>query len=277
MILGAMSGVVLVQGSAVFAAWLLRAREVFLRRYLPLFVSLAVGVLLATALLHLMPEAIGTLGNAQPVWMLMGATLMVLFCGERISYVLTGAAAEPEVAALDDCPGCPPEQHGHDHHHDHSHHHAHEGHTTHPSNIVAASMLHSFIDGAAVATAFAANPRIGWLTAFAIALHEIPHRMGDFALFVHLQVPPARALRLALLAGAPSLLGVGAVALVGLEHADRIRWLLPISAGSFLYIAMVNLLPEIRQEKTAKGLAAQIACLCAGIALVIGAGGIFPS
>jgi zinc and cadmium transporter len=70
---------------------------------------------------------------------------------------------------------------------------------------------------------------------------------------------------------------VGAVALVGLQHAERITWLLPISAASFLYIALVNLLPEIRQEKTASGLAVQLACLCAGIALVIGAGGIFPS
>jgi zinc and cadmium transporter len=264
MFLSAMGGVLLVQALAVAAAWALRARERFLRRFLPLFVALAVGVLLATALLHLLPEAVTTLGNRQPVWMIVGATMLALFLGERVSYLLTGAGTEPEFATLEDCA-----KQAHEHHH--------HGHATRPSNILAASMLHSFIDGAAVATAFAASPRIGWLTAFAIALHEIPHRMGDFALFVHLHVPPKAALRMAMLAGAPSLLGVGAVALVGMQHADRIAWLLPVSAGSFLYIAMANLLPEIERERSGGRLAMQMLSLCAGIAMVVLAGGIFAS
>jgi zinc and cadmium transporter len=260
-----MGGVILVQTLAVAAAWLLRARESFLRRYLPLFVALAVGVLLATSLLHLLPEAISALGNRQGVWMTVGATLLALFCGERISYLLTGAAAEPELGPIGDCAE---QLHEHEHHH--------HGHATRPGNLLAASMLHSFIDGAAVAAAFAASPRIGWLTAFAIALHEIPHRMGDFALFVHLQVPMRDALRMAVLAGAPSLLGVGAVAWVGLRGAGRIEWLLPVSAGCFLYIAMVNLLPEIERERSVGRLAAQVGSLCVGVALVVMASGIFP-
>jgi zinc and cadmium transporter len=256
MILEAMSGVVLVQAAAVGGAWSLRARERLLRAYLPLFVSVAVGVLLATAMLHLLPEAIGTLGNGQAVWMLVGGTVLGLFCVERAGYALTGASAEPEGEAFGGCAG--------------------HGHASRPENILGASMLHSFVDGAAVATAFAAGARVGWLTALAIALHEIPHRMGDYALFVHLRVPGRKALGMAVAAGAPSLLGVAAVGLVGLDHAGRIGWLLPVSAGSFLYIALVNLLPEIRPERAAGRLAGQLACLMLGVALVVAAGGVLP-
>jgi len=115
-------------------------------------------------------------------------------------------------------------------------------------NLVLAAMLHSFVDGAALATAFVASPRIGWLTAIAIALHEIPHRIGDFAVLIHLRQTSRRALQLAVLAGLPSLLGVLLVAAAGAGNTGSIAYLLPVSAGSFLYIATVNLLPEIQQE-----------------------------
>ncbi len=266
MILGAAAGVAVVQISAVFAAWGLRRREAFLRRYLPMFVSLAVGVLLATALLHLLPEAISTLGNRQEVWLLLGGTMLLLFASERIVWMATGADPEPE--PVDGfTAGC-----GGD-----SHHHVHTGHTTRPMNLVIASMLHSFVDGAAVASAFAAGERIGWLTTFAIALHEIPHRMGDFALLVHLHVPLKKALRLAFLAGAPSLLGVFVVYAIGATHAQRITCFLPISAASFLYIATVNLMPEIEQVRSIGKLALQLLGLAVGVLLVLAAAGVYSS
>ena len=261
MILGAMAGVAVVQVCAVLAAWGLRSQERFLRRYLPLFVSLAVGVLLATALLHLLPEAISQLGNLEGVWLLLGGTMLSLFACERVVSLVTGADPEPEVLEGMDA----------------GHGHIHVGSTTRPMNLVIASMLHSFVDGAAVATAFAAGERIGWLTTFAIALHEIPHRMGDFALLVHLHVPLKRALRLAFLAGVPSLLGVLAVYAIGVNHADRITWFLPVSAGSFLYIATVNLMPEIELVRSPGKLALQLLSLIAGVALVLAAAGVYAS
>jgi len=130
-------------------------------------------------------------------------------------------------------------------------------------------MLHSFVDGTALATAFVASPRIGWLTAFAIALHEIPHRIGDFAVLIHLRQTPRRALQLAGLAGVPSLLGVVLVWLAGAGHLGEVAYLLPVSAGSFLYIAMVNLLPEIQQEGRIVPVLWQIIWLIAGAGLVV--------
>jgi zinc and cadmium transporter len=246
-----------VQLAATSAAWLLRAREDALRRQLPYIVSLAVGVLLATALLHLLPEAIEQLGNRRLTWGLAGAAMIALFAAERLFFVISGTGAEPEVG--EPCA---------------EHHHQHTPQGARPGALILASMLHSFVDGAAVAVAFLASPRIGWLTALAIALHEIPHRMGDFALLVHLKVPLPKALRLTVLAGMPSFLGLAAVLIAGMRSSAVIAWLLPISAGSFLYIATVNLLPELARESRLSRVLLQIACLCAGAGLVMAVGGL---
>ena len=257
MLVRAFAGVALVQALAILSAWILRSQENFLRRYLPLFVSLAVGVLLATAILHLLPEAVGQLGNRLAVWMLFGSTLLVLFTTERLVAVLTSTGSEPEAAG-----SCT-----------HPHHDRH----TRPVNLVLASMLHSFVDGTAVAAAFAISSRIGWLTTFAIALHEVPHRTGDFALLVHLRVSTVRALRLVALAGTPAFLGVLLIALVGLDRGERATWLLPVSAGSFLYIATVNLMPEIEAGNSIPRVLLQLVSLACGVGLVIAAAGVFAA
>jgi zinc and cadmium transporter len=182
--------------------------------------------------------------------------MLALFSLERIFFAITGNAAEPAVEPA----------HTHEHHH-------HGGHSTRPMSLVMASMLHSFVDGAAVGVAFLASPRIGWITALAIALHEIPHRMGDFAVLVHLKMPPARALQMAALAGAPSFLGLAAVLYAGTMRTQNIALLLPVSAGSFLYIATANLLPELQEECRWPRVVLQLLCLVAGVALVMLAGG----
>jgi len=253
-----------VQAAAVGAAWVLRRRENALRRQLPFIVSLAVGVLLATALLHLLPEAVEQLGNGTRTWALVGGTMLLLFALERIFFAITGSHAEPEIEPL----------HPHVHHH---HGSSSNGHSTRPMSLVLASMLHSFVDGAAVGVAFLASPRIGWITAVAIALHEIPHRLGDFAVLVHLKLAPARALRMAVLAGLPSFLGLFAVLYAGTMRTQNIALLLPVSAGSFLYIATANLLPELQEECRWPRVAMQIFCLVAGVALVMLAGGFAKS
>lgn len=249
-----------VQVAATSGAWALRRREGLLQRYLPHLLSLAVGVLLATALLDLMPEAVERLGNRKLTWALVALAVLSLFAIERIFSALTGSSTEPEVGELGQGT--------------HVHRHGHAGscneHSAKPANLVLAAMMHSLVDGTAVASAFVAGPRVGWLTAVAIALHEIPHRIGDFAVLIHLRLKPGRALWLAALAGMPSLLGAGLVLGLGASHAADVSWLLPVSAGSFLYIALVNLLPEIQEECRVGKVLPQIAWLLAGAALVSG-------
>ncbi len=263
-----------VQVVAVAAAWLLRRRDRLLREHLPYLVSLAVGVLLGTALLHLLPEAVELLGNRMAVWASLGGTMVLLFAVERIFYAVTGVRAEqpdPQRLLLEH----EAHEHGHAHHHcERGERGAHDGRTTQPMSLVIASMLHSFVDGAAISTAFAASERIGWLTAFAVALHEIPHRIGDFALFLHLGVSKERALRYAAIEGVPALVALGVVLALGSQGLRAIHWLLPISAGSFLYIAMVSLMPELQIECRMGRVLGQLGCLVGGVLLVAALAGL---
>jgi zinc and cadmium transporter len=242
----------LVQVIALSAVWALKGRDSFLRKYLGSLVSLAVGVLLATALLHLLPEAIAQLGNTPTLWLVLTATLLGLFATERVFSALTGGAAEPAGANTLST---------------HEHHHGH--HTSRPINLVFGGMLHSFVDGVSVAAAFTVGPRVGLVTALAIMLHEVPHRLGDFTLFVHLKVSTRRAMQLAVLVGLPSLLGVGLVTIIGAGASGATAWLLPVSAGSFLYIAMANLMPELQHECKLRRVFTQIACVLVGAGLVL--------
>ena len=77
----------------------LHRSEVWLRRALPYVISVAVGVLLATGAVHLMPEAIEALGNRSAVWMVLVLTMFVLYAFERVFQVFSGVSAEPAADA----------------------------------------------------------------------------------------------------------------------------------------------------------------------------------
>jgi zinc and cadmium transporter len=244
----ALLAVFALEAVAMLAAWLLRRRDYALNAFLPYLVSVATGLLLATALLHLLPEAIANLGNTPRVWYLLAAGILGLFCIEQIVAAIVHAGDANIV---------------HVHAHGHTHHHS-----LRPANLIVASSLHSFLDGVSVAAAFAAGPRVGWITALAISLHEVPHRVGDFAVLLHAGYSATSALRMAVLPSLGALLGVALVAAFGASGGTAVYWLLPISAASFLYIACVNLLPELRHQHSRLAVALQMLCLFGGAALV---------
>jgi zinc and cadmium transporter len=259
----ALLAVFALEAVAMLAAWLLRQREEALTAYLPYMISLATGLLLATALLHLLPEAIASLGNVPAVWwLLMGGILGLFFLEQIVSLVVQGGDGL-EVHAHG-----PSEVHGSGEVHVSGEVHGHAQPTLRPANLMVASSLHSFLDGVSVAAAFAAGPRVGWITALAVSLHEVPHRVGDFAVFVHLRYGGARALRMAVLPSLGALVGVAVVAAWGAASGRAVYWLLPVSAASFLYIGCVNLLPELRHQRDRRIIVLQMACLVAGAAVV---------
>jgi zinc and cadmium transporter len=243
----ALLAVFALEAAAMLAAWLLRRREYALSAFLPYLVSVATGLLLATALLHLLPEAIAALGNTPRVWYLLAGGILGLFGLEQIVAVIVHTG---DAAAVD------------------AHVHGHASHGLRPANLIVASSLHSFLDGVSVAAAFAAGPRVGWITALAVSLHEIPHRVGDFAVLLHLRYGARSALRMAVLPSLGALLGVALVAAFGASSGTAVYWLLPISAASFLYIACVNLLPELRHQHSRLAVLLQMLCLFGGAAAV---------
>jgi zinc and cadmium transporter len=245
----ALLAVFALEAAAMLAAWVLRRREEALTQFLPYLVSLATGLLLATALLHLLPEAVATLGNRAEVWYLLTAGVLGLFAIEQI----VSALVQTDEAAVV---------------HMHNHGHTHAAHTLRPASLIVASSLHSFLDGVSVAAAFAAGPSVGWITALAVSLHEVPHRVGDFAVLLQAGFRAGSAFRMAVLPSLGALLGVALVAAFGAAGGTAVYWLLPISAASFLYIACVNLLPELRHQRGRWAVALQMLCLFGGAALV---------
>ncbi len=249
--------VVGVQLLAAIAVTLRHRYDAWLRRALPYVISVAVGVLLTTGAAHLLPEAVATLGNRPAVWMTLVLTMLVLYTFERTFHVLSGVSPEPSPEV--DCT----EVHvqGEVHHHQHG---------SRPSTLLIGSVTHSLVDGTSIAAAFAVNPGVGWVTALAVGLHEIPHRMGDFALLLHMGLSRGRAALLAIGAGMASLLGWLLVVLLGAHSAMNVGWLLPVSAGSFLYISLVDLLPELQTEQRPRAVLGQLVCLVIGVALALG-------
>jgi len=253
-VVASLIAVVGVQVFAALAVVSLHRSEAWLRRALPYVISVAVGVLLATGTVHLLPEAIEALGNRSAVWIVLVLTMLGLYSFERMFHVLSGVSAEPASDAE--------EAHERGHHH---HHHA-----SRPATLLLGSFMHSLVDGTGIAAAFAIDARVGWVTALAVGLHEVPHRLGDFALLIHMGITRGRAAVLAIGAGGSCLLGWALVAALGDHGSQQVAWLLPVSAGSFLYISLVDLLPELQHEERPRAVLGQIVGLGVGIAIALG-------
>jgi zinc and cadmium transporter len=249
--LAAVAGVQVLAAAGVLSV---QRSEQRLRRALPFVVSVAVGVLLGTGAVHLLPEAIEALGNRTGVWLTLVGTILALYAFERVFHLISGVSAEPAAEEEEE-----PENAHHHHHH-----------ASRPTTLLLGSLTHSLVDGTSVAAAFAVDRRAGWATALAVGLHEVPHRLGDFALLLHMGQKRSRAAFLAIAAGASSLLGWAFVVALGAHGTRPVEWLLPVSAGSFLYIALVDLLPELQGERQVSTVLWQLICLAAGVALAVG-------
>jgi zinc and cadmium transporter len=130
--------------------------------------------------------------------------------------------------------------------------------------------LHNFMDGIAIATAFSVSPAVGVATTMAIVLHEIPHEVGNYATLVHAGFSRGKALALNLLVGLTAVLGAG-VALVFIELIESAgSYLSVFAAGSLLYIAMSDLIPEVHSDHEAKFKIWPFLALVAGIMMLYG-------
>jgi zinc and cadmium transporter len=128
--------------------------------------------------------------------------------------------------------------------------------------------LHNFIDGALIATAFYVDPGVGIATTIAVAAHEIPQELGDFAVLLRAGLRPSRALLYNLLSAFMALLGGGLIILLGLETETLERYALPIIAGGFIYIAAADLVPELHHHTEGRFVPIVLASLLSGMALM---------
>lgn len=224
-----------------------------LARYTQHMLSLAAGALLATAFMHLLPEAFESSASADNLF----ATLLV---GLVFFFLLDKAELW---------------HHGHEHHdaahgHEPGHEHAHHGHS-HQSGgwaVLAGDSVHAFGDGILIASAFMADLRLGLVATLAVLVHEVPHHMGDLVVLRQSSNNRRIALIKVSLAGAVTALG----GVIGYALVDQLYGYLPfflvIAASSFIYVALADLIPQLQKRASLPETAAQIAWLSIGIALV---------
>ncbi|MBP7567121.1 MAG: ZIP family metal transporter [Burkholderiaceae bacterium] len=251
-------------------------------RYAQHLLSLAAGALLATAFMHLLPEAFEGGAAAQPLFVALLVGLVFFFLLDKAElwhhgheHHHGGAVEHAESQAQHDHAHEPADGHGHAHAHPHSHaprhHHHHRPASGGSWAILTGDSVHCFGDGILIASAFIADVRLGVAAALAVLAHEIPHHMGDLAVLRQSSGDRRAAVLKVSLAGAITPLG----GLVGYFLVDALHEYLPyflvIASSSFIYVALADLIPQLQRRLDARATAAQVAWLLAGILLVWGA------
>ncbi|XP_053349315.1 zinc transporter ZIP13 isoform X2 [Clarias gariepinus] len=133
-----------------------------------------------------------------------------------------------------------------------------------------ANCIDNFTHGLAVAGSFLVSRKVGFLTTFAILLHEIPHEVGDFAILLRAGFDRWSAARMQLSTALGGVLGacfaLSAQSQQGAENATA--WILPFSSGGFLYIALVNVVPDLLQETNFRHSLLQILLIFCGVGVM---------
>jgi zinc and cadmium transporter len=199
-------------------------------------VPVSAGLLLATAITHLLPEAFHS--EADPVllgWVIL-AGIIGLFLLEKLALI------------------------HHTHHHEGDPHHHSHGHDAHEAGrggvpILIGDAFHNFADGVVIAGAFMADIQLGIVATLAVMAHEIPHEVGDFMILLNAGFTRRRAFVFNMISGMSAVAG----GIIGYFVLDTMGHLLPyalgIAAASFIYIALSDLLPEMmRRSSLAKSL-----------------------
>jgi zinc and cadmium transporter len=251
--------------SAAFAGVFLLVPDATGRRLLPHFISYATGALLGAALLALLPDAIESVGpeGAHGIGVALLVGLGIFFVIEKL--VLWWHTHSN---------GRGHEHAGHDHAgHDHGGHdhggHAHD-HGRHASGVlvIIGDSIHNALDGVLIASAFLTSFPLGLVTTFAVAAHEIPHRVGDFAILVHSGMSRGRALFMNMATGLTSVLG-GVAAYFGLQRAlGTLPYALALASAGFLYIAVAGLIPALHRRADPRTSLAQVVLMGLGVGTI---------
>ncbi|OQW73293.1 MAG: ZIP zinc transporter [Proteobacteria bacterium ST_bin11] len=157
------------------------------------------------------------------------------------------------------------EQHGHEHHHPSPA----SGHRPAGMFIILGDSIHNFVDGVLIGAAFLTDVQLGIVTSLAVAAHEIPQEVGDFAILLHSGYKRGEALFYNILASLSTVVG-GVLAYFSLGDLHHILpYFLTLAASSFIYIAVADLIPSLHQKTDIKTSLQQIGFILAGVVLIL--------
>ena len=232
----AFTSVLIVSLVSLVGVFTLSLKEEILKKYVFIFISLAVGALLGDAFIHLIPEALEKSQNTDTASMFIIAGIIIFFILEKFF---------------------------------HWHHHGEDKDETHihPMGklVLFSDGIHNFIDGIIIGASFLLSVPIGIATTIAVILHEIPQEIGDFAVLIHSGYTKTRALWLNFLSALLSFLGLIMVLAINQIEQTITLYFLPIAAGGFIYIAVADLIPELQKTKKIKYSILQLIAVIGGI------------
>jgi zinc and cadmium transporter len=225
-------------GGLVVASGILLIKDSARSRLIPWLVSYAVGALLGASMLALLPETLDSL-PASTVFATLLLGILLFFVLEKL--VLWR----------------------------HCHTHDCEVHDGAVLPVVVGDAFHNFVDGAVIAAAVITSVPLGISTAVAVAAHEIPQEVGDFAILLHAGYSRRQALMLNVLSAAASALGAVAAFVAFDVLPNMLPYFLVLAAASFLYVAMADLIPGLHRGRTDASSMRQIVLIAAGVATML--------
>ncbi|MFA4833949.1 MAG: ZIP family metal transporter [Patescibacteria group bacterium] len=205
------------------------------------FVSLSAGTLLGDSFIHLLPEMVKEKDYSPSVWLWVLGGIIVFFILEKI--VCWRHCHIPTSI-------------------EHPHHLG-------PMNLIGDG-LHNFIDGLVIAGSFLINPPLGLATTLAIVAHEIPQEIGDFGVLIHAGYSRAKALLFNFCSALLAVFGALIALLVGPQTENFSAFIIPFTAGGFIYIATADLIPELKKESRFWQSLSQLLSILLGLGIMFG-------
>lgn len=221
------------------------------RRLLPHLISFAVGALLGAAFLALLPHAIEAAGteNMHRIGLTFVAGILIFFILEKLVIWRHCHAHDCEAHMPD---------HGH-----------HSTERTAGVLVLIGDGLHNLIDGVLIAAAFLVDFHLGIVTALAVAAHEIPQEVGDVAVLLQAGYSRSKALLFNMAASLTAILG-GVAAYFSLSAVEGARpYVLAVAAGSFVYVAVADLIPGLHRRVEARAGIEQVIMILLGLGMIV--------
>ncbi|MEO7031720.1 MAG: ZIP family metal transporter [Herbaspirillum sp.] len=237
-----LSGVLSISAAALFSFSLLS-------KAVERMVSLSVGILLATSMLHALPEAFESGAAPETLFALLLGGLLAFFLLEKFAILR------------------------HSHHYEgdgHGHSHGHDVDEAGKAGwmVLVGDGLHNFTDGILIAAAFLADPKLGIVTGLAIIAHEIPQEIGDFIVLLNAGFTRTRAYVYNLICSLMAVVG-GVLGYFTLERGMQwIPYVLVLASSGFIYIAVSDLMPQMQRRASVRETIPQLLLIALGIAVV---------
>jgi len=206
-------------------------------KYVLEMTSFAAGVMVVVATMDLLPEAFGS-GNVGVVSAFVLTGTLFLFFLERFSLWF------------------------------HHHHSPHNG----GINLVSVWLgdtFHNAIDGLAIGAAFLIEPKLGMMTAIAVAAHELPQEIADFSLYISSGVSRLKTFILNLFSSMSTLIAGVVIYFLGNNLKGIETYLLALTAGMFMYISLADLVPELHHTTAKKEIFRQTLAFVIGIVIAL--------